>query len=112
MGDRGVGQQALDVVLQQGEQVAGDHRGGGDDGEDEPHRVVRREAHVAEVAQQQGEHGALGDGGHEGRHRRRRALVDVGRPHVERHDAELEADADDDQGEAADQQRGLGRRRR
>ena len=42
VGDRGVGQQPLDVVLQQGEQVAGDHRGGGDDGEDDPHRVVRR----------------------------------------------------------------------
>ena len=45
---------------------------------------------------------AFGPGGHEGRHRSRRALIDIGRPGVERHDGGLEAQADDQQREAGD----------
>ena len=47
--------------------------------------------------------GHLGRGGEEGGHRRRRALVDVGRPHVERHGRDLEGDAGGDEDEAEDQ---------
>ena len=46
--------------------------------------------------------GHLGRGGEEGRHGRRRALVDVGRPHVERHGRDLEGDAGGDEDEAED----------
>ena len=40
--------------------------------------------------------------GEEGRHRRRRAFVDVGRPHVERHRRDLEREAGQDEDEAED----------
>ena len=46
--------------------------------------------------------GHLGRGGEERRHRRRRALVDVRRPHVERHGRDLEGDAGGDEDEAED----------
>ena len=42
---------------------------------------------------------------HERGHRRRRALVDVGRPHVERHGGHLEAEADQQQADAEQQER-------
>ena len=38
------------------------------------------------------------------RHRRRRAVVDVRDPHVERHHAELEGDAGDDEHQAEDEE--------
>ena len=41
------------------------------------------------------------------RHRRRRALVDVGHPHVERHGAELEGEPGDDEDDAEDQHRAV-----
>ena len=44
--------------------------------------------------------GDLRRGGEERRHRRRRALVDVGRPHVERHGRDLEAEAREQEHEA------------
>ena len=44
----------------------------------------------------------FGRRGEEGRHRRRRALIDVGRPHVERHRRDLEGDAGGDEDEAED----------
>ena len=52
------------------------------------------------------EHGHRGDlrrGGEERRHRRRRALVDVRRPHVERHGRDLEAEAGEQEHQAEDQ---------
>ena len=45
----------------------------------------------------------LGRGGKERGHRRRRALVDVGRPHVERHRRNLEAEADEQEHQPEDQ---------
>ena len=54
-------------------------------------------------AHEDGDAGDLGRGGEEGRHRRRRALVDVGRPHVERHRRNLEAEADEQEHQAEDQ---------
>ena len=47
--------------------------------------------------------GDLGCGGEERRHRRRRAFIDVGRPHVERHGGNLEAEADEQEHQAEDQ---------
>ena len=47
--------------------------------------------------------GDLRRGGEERRHRRRRALVDVRRPHVERHRRDLEAEAGEQEHEAEDQ---------
>ena len=52
------------------------------------------------------EHRDAGDlrrGGEERRDRRRRALVDVRRPHVERHRRDLEAEAGEQEHEAEDQ---------
>ena len=52
------------------------------------------------------EHGDAGDlrrGGEERRHRRRRALIDVGRPHMERHRGDLEAEAGEQKHQAEDQ---------
>ena len=97
VGDRGVGQDALHVVLAQRQKVPDDHRGDGDDGERDEQRRLRGEAERAEEAQQQRDHRALRHRRHVGRHGRRGALVDVRRPHVEGHDGELEADADEDQ---------------
>ena len=45
----------------------------------------------------------LGRGGEEGGDRRRRALVDVGRPHVERHGGDLEGEAGQQEDQAEDQ---------
>ena len=58
-----------------------------------------------EEAQEYGERGGLGGGRHERGDRRRRSLVDVWRPLVERCDRGLEGESDDDQRDAAQQQR-------
>ena len=47
--------------------------------------------------------GHLGRGGKERRHRRRRAFVDVRRPHVERHGGNLEAEAGEQEHQPEDQ---------
>ena len=54
-------------------------------------------------ADQHGEGGDFRPGGEEGRHRRRRALIDVRRPHMERHGGELEGDARQEEHQAEDQ---------
>ena len=53
-----------------------------------------------EDADERGEGRRLDAGGHEPGDRRRRALVGVGRPHVERHRRHLEREADDQQSHA------------
>ena len=58
-----------------------------------------------EEAQEHAERGGLRRDRHEGRDRRRRALVDVRRPLVERRDRGLEAEAGDAQRDAGQQQR-------
>ena len=58
-----------------------------------------------EQADRDREGGELGRAADEQRHRRRRALVDVGHPHVERHGAELEGQAGDDEDGAEDEHR-------
>ena len=50
-------------------------------------------------AHEHGDAGDLGRGGEEGGDRRRRALIDVGRPHMERHRRDLEAEAGEQENE-------------
>ena len=45
----------------------------------------------------------LGRGREEGGDRRRRALIDIGRPHMERHGRNLEGEAGDDEDKAEDE---------
>ena len=104
MRDGRVGEEALDVVLRDGDDGAERHRRDGDDGEHQlpgPRRAA--EAHV-EHAQQGGDGRGLRGDRHEAGDRRRGAHVDVGGPGVERHGADLEEQADRDHDEAAQQQ--------
>ena len=63
-----------------------------------------------EHPQHGGERGRLADRGHERGDVVRRTLVDVGRPHVERHGRHLEAESDDQQGDAGQHRAGRHRR--
>ena len=93
--DAGIGQHALDVGLHEGDETAkrhGQHRDHGDDNDPD----IRRRGHgVEEDAQQDGEGGGLRPHRHEGGDGRRCPLVDVRHPHVERHRADLENQAGD-----------------
>ena len=59
----------------------------------------------AEQPQHERERGELGRRADQQRHRRRRAVVNVGHPHVVRHRAELERDARDHEHEPEEQDR-------
>ena len=94
MRDRGIGHQTLDIGLADPGDRADEHR----------HDRKRRDD-LAPVADDMAEgvedqprdqrHGRdLGCGGKKGGDRRRRAFVDVGRPHVERHRRDLEGQPD------------------
>jgi hypothetical protein len=61
--------------------------------------VQQRESSVDD-AQQHGERCGFGRGGHERDHRRGRAFIDVGRPDVEGRGRNLEAEPDDEHGQA------------
>ena len=97
VGDRGVGEQALDVGLGDREHRADDH-GEGRDGVDAvlPVPAVGADADEGH-AQDHAEGGELGAGGHEAGDRGRGALVGVRGPRVERHGADLEQQADEQQ---------------
>ena len=102
MRDRRVGEQALDVLLAQRREVAERHRHGREHREDRgPARVVEDEQRAAEGLAEEAHDAAEGRGlharGHEARHGRGRALVRVGRPHVERHGRDLERERDEDE---------------
>ena len=105
LGDARVGEHPLDAVLRQGGEVADDH---GEDGDRDHHRapaaVVGGEG-VVEEADDDDERRHLGGDAHEGGHRGRRSLVDVGRPGVEGRRADLEGEADEHEDDPADQQR-------
>ena len=102
--DRGVGEQALDVGLGDREHRADDH-GEHRDGVDAvlPVPAVGADADEGH-AQDDAEGGELGAGGHEAGDRGRGALVGVGGPRVERHRADLEEQADEQQHDAGDEQ--------
>jgi hypothetical protein len=100
--DRRVGEDALDVVLDERGERAVEHGRGREHREDRhPPGAQPRERDEVE-AQQQRERGGLGRGGHERGDVRRRALVDVGRPEVERDERDLERDTDGDEHEAGE----------
>ena len=107
--DRGVGEQALHVRLGQRGDVADRHRQHGNEHEDVrpvdgPGQVPGAGALHGHAAEEEPQHdrepGRLGGHGQEGGHRRRRALVHVGAPEVERHRRRLEAEpGEDEQGD-------------
>lgn len=83
MGNRGVGEHPLDIVLPEGKQVAGQHGGNGDDGKDEHDLFGPIQVGHGEEPKQYGHHGAFGYGGDKGADWGGGAFVDVGRPHME-----------------------------
>ncbi|MPM60525.1 hypothetical protein SDC9_107376 [bioreactor metagenome] len=103
VGDRGVRQQPLDVGLHETDERADQH---GEDRCDGQHRLpvppLRSEGHV-QHPQQPTDGGDLGADRHEGGDRGRGAGVDVRHPAVERHDADLEQQADQHHQQAGDQ---------
>ncbi|GCC45278.1 hypothetical protein chiPu_0029552, partial [Chiloscyllium punctatum] len=92
MADRRIGHQALDVGLADRGERAQRHRGDRHEHQD----LLPLADDARECGQRRtGEHRERGDlrsGREECRHRRRRSLIDVGRPHVERHRRDLEAE--------------------
>ena len=108
--DRRVGEHPLDIGLHQRGQVARRHRQHRH--HPQHHRPVRAERPQVdhEDAQEAGKRRDLHAHRHESRDRRRRALVGVGRPHMEGHGGDLEAEADQQQADAGQQQRIVGRR--
>ena len=95
--DRGVGQQPLDVGLGDGDDRPDDHGEDGDGPHDRPPVPGQpAEGHV-EDSQQGPERGHQRARGHQRGDRRRRALVDVGLPALERHRADLNSRPSSDQ---------------
>ena len=102
VGDRGIGQKALDVGLADGREGAKRHGGNRQEDDDlAPGRMNGAEGdHHGAGEQRHG--GDLGGRCEEGRHRRGRTLIDVRRPHVEGHGGDLEGEAGDHEDEAED----------
>ena len=100
MRDGRIGQHPLDVGLGDGDQIAQTHR---KHGQDDQHPLPVRVQGVQTIDQHphcQREGGDLGRAAQDQHGRGRPALIDVGHPHVEGHGAELEADADHQEGDA------------
>ena len=93
MADRGIGHQPLDVALADRGEGAEHHRGDRDEDDDLLPVGRDRRERLDDDADEQRHRRDLRRGGEEGGDRRRRALVDVGRPHVERHGRDLEGEA-------------------
>ena len=93
MGDRGVGEHPLDVVLRQGHQVAERHRQRGQDEDHDHPFLAKRKERLRKDTQHHRERPHLRAHGQVARHGRGRALVGVGRPVVERDGGHLERDA-------------------
>ena len=103
--DRRVRQHPLEVRLGDRREVAEQHRA---DRKQHQHLLpVGGQADHAfdEQPDRDRERGELGRAADQERRRRGRALVDIGHPHVERHGAELEAEAGDDEDRAQNQHR-------
>ena len=94
IGDAAVGHQALDVGLADRRERAQRHRRQGE-GDDHLLPLRRPSAPNGPISTRtvEAHRGDLGRTRHERGHRRRGALVDVGRPHVERHRRHLEGEA-------------------
>ena len=100
VGDRGVRQHPLDVVLGDGHEVAERHRQRREDEDHDDPLVLERGQGLGEDPQDEGERADLGPDGEVAGDRRGRALVGVGCPVVEGHGRDLEGDAGRQQGEA------------
>ena len=109
--DGRVGEDPLDVPLHERRDVAPGER----DARDHRDRVAPEVLVLRERDRQHAvgddERGDLRRRRHERGHRRRRALVDVRRPHVERRRRRLEREPDDDHREPDDEHRGVRRAR-
>src|SRR6185503_1571519 len=102
--DARVREHPLDVGLDERAEVPTGERDADDDRErDRPEVLLVREG-GHEQPHRQDERRDLRRRGHERGHRRRRALVDVWRPHVERRRRGLESEPDDDHREARDEE--------
>ncbi len=98
VGDRRIGEHALDAVLAQSTQVADGHRERGHDPNQQQPMGVQLRIGAVGQAQEHGEGSDLGPGGHQGDHRGRRALIHVGSPDLEGRGRNLEAKADQNHG--------------
>ena len=91
--------------MAQRHQVTEDDRGEGDQAQHHAYRFTVAHRHVQEQTHHHAEDGDLAGGRQEGGDRRRRALVNVRRPQMERHQRQFKAKTDDHQTEARQQQR-------
>ena len=109
MADRAVGHQPLDVLLRDRGDRAEHHRGDRQKHDDLAPFDQQAAERLDHEAHEQRERRDLRRDREERGDRGRRALVDIGGPHMERHRRYLEGEADRDKDEADDQP---GRRRR
>jgi hypothetical protein len=94
MTDRRIGHQPFDVALSDCREGAERHRGDRNEHNDLlPFVGDARKCHDRR-SREDGDASDLGRSSKESGDRRRRTLIDVGRPHVERHRGNLEAEAD------------------
>ena len=103
MADGGIGHQPLEVALADRREGTQRHRGDGDEDDDLLPVGRRRLEGFQHHAQDQRHRRHFRRHREEGRHRRRGALVDVRRPHVERHRRDLEGQAGQDEDQPEDQ---------
>ncbi len=101
--DGRVRQHALQVGLRDGCQVAHEQRADRQHGQHLLPIDGQRQQTVHQQADHDGERRELGRAADDDRHGRRRAVVDVRNPHVERHGADLEREAGHDEHEAEHQ---------
>ena len=98
--DARVGEHPLQVRLRDADDGPEDHRRGRERPEHRRPVAAQRLERRQEHADERRERGGLDAGRHEAGHDGRRALVGVGRPHVERHGRHLEGEADEQQARA------------
>jgi hypothetical protein len=80
VGDGGVCQDTLDIILKKGQQVTDEHGSYGYGGKREKEGAAGLNVTRRKKPKQNRDHSTFGDGGHKGGNRGRRALVNIGRP--------------------------------
>ena len=103
--DAGVGEEAFEVGLRDGGEVAEDHGGAGDDGEEREDFFLQGgdNEEGLDDAEEDDEAGGFGGDGEEGGDRGGRALVNVGDPELERGGGDFETEGDEDEAEAEEE---------
>ena len=101
MRNGGIGQDTLDVGLQQRQQISAKHRQDRHDGNQVPEDGVPFEIHGDGQAKEQRKNGGFGAGRHECRNGSGSALIDIRRPHMEGRDAQFESDSDQNKPEGS-----------